>query len=262
MPPSNYRAYKKQYTADDAVAITFDVDWAPDWCVQICYDLCKSAGCGATFFATHDSKVIRSIAHDEMFEVGIHPNFAPDSTQGSNRHEVLNYCTKLFPNATSMRTHRLIQSTALFIELSQNYPKIQNDVSILCPFQPNLSSFLFYTSHTDTSIVRIPYFWEDDIAAYEPSWDWKLFTLRPGMKIFNFHPTFVALNTNTMDPYIQLNNKYKLPQCTEDDFENFINKTKHGTKTFLEECLQYFGGNLSKISDIGNRTRAGLCALR
>jgi len=135
MLPSNYVAYKDGYIASDAVAITFDIDWAPDWCIQLCYDLCKSVDCQATFFATHDSPVIHAIENDEMFEVGIHPNFAHGSTQGSNYDEILKYCTEMFPGAKSIRTYRLEQSTTLYMELSRTYPEIQNDVSILCPHQ-------------------------------------------------------------------------------------------------------------------------------
>jgi hypothetical protein len=246
--PSNYCFYKAGYSNFNDIAITFDIDWAPDWCIQLCYDLCKAAGCRATFFATHDSPAIRKISQDNMFEVGIHPNFAQDSTQGVGYHEVLKYCVDLFPDSISMRTHRLDTSSTLFMELNQNFPKIQNDVSILCPFQPNLSPFVFYSSHTSTGIVRIPYFWEDDIAAYEPSWDWKLFPLRDGLKIFNFHPTFVALNMEKMDSYMKLKQTHTLPQCSENDFKPFTNMAGCGTKTFLEECLRCFGSRIPTIS--------------
>ena len=55
---------------------------------------------------------------------------------------------------------------------------IQYDVSILLPNTPNITPHTFYTSK-DTSLIRIPYFWEDDCEMIIPE------------PIFSFeHPKF------------------------------------------------------------------------
>ena len=55
--------------------LTFDIDWAPDFAVEHCVDICKDNNTSAIFFATHESKIIESLKNDNLFEIGIHPNF-------------------------------------------------------------------------------------------------------------------------------------------------------------------------------------------
>jgi len=116
---------------------------------------------------------------------------------------------------------------------------------------------MLYAGHADAGLLRIPYFWEDDVAACEPSWDWEMFPLRAGLKGFNFHPVLVALNMKTMDQYLKLKETHVLPQCTENDLKNFTNKDGRGTRTFLEECLLNLGRSSITIKEIGNRVRSG-----
>src|SRR5207244_3974947 len=68
----------------------------------------------ATWFVTHMSPAISRLRRNpELFELGIHPNFLPGSTHGDTPDAVLRHCRALVPDAVSMRTHCLVQSTLL-----------------------------------------------------------------------------------------------------------------------------------------------------
>ena len=90
-------------------ALTFDIDWAPDYMILHCLELIESAGYKATFFATHSTPLNKEIV-DRGHNLGIHPNFLPGSSQGSNVEEVISECLNYAPNAWCMRTHSLVQS--------------------------------------------------------------------------------------------------------------------------------------------------------
>ena len=55
-------------------ALTFDIDWAPDFAILHCLELLENAGCKATFFATHNTTLNHEII-DRGHNLGIHPNF-------------------------------------------------------------------------------------------------------------------------------------------------------------------------------------------
>src|SRR4028119_935918 len=100
-------------TSNDAqprVAITLDVDWAPDFVIDSVAETLRRARVKCTWFVTHPSPAVdRLRRHPELFELGVHPNFLPGSTQGATAADVLNYCRRLVPDARSMRTHSLVQ---------------------------------------------------------------------------------------------------------------------------------------------------------
>ena len=98
----------------NACAVTFDVDWAADWMIDRCVGICRRAGVQATFFATHPSDILSDLARDPLFEIGIHPNFLPNSTHGTDPARVLGTCLDLVPDARAMRSHGLYQWASLF----------------------------------------------------------------------------------------------------------------------------------------------------
>jgi hypothetical protein len=54
---------------------------------------------------------------------------------------------------------------------------------------------LFYSS---MRLLRIPYFWEDNDEMFNPAKSWDIHNPKyhvDGLKIFNFHPIYVYLNS-------------------------------------------------------------------
>lgn len=221
-------------------ALTFDVDWAPDWCVEMCMELCRQYQFPATYFITHPSNLIDELGSDPLFEVGIHPNFLSSSTHGSKFDEVMEYCLRLAPNARAMRTHSLVQSSVLYAEICDSYPNIEIDVSLLLPLHPGLQPTELHLGESKRRLIRIPYFWEDDIVALDPNWEWNLpAPPSTGLRVFDFHPTFIALNIDTLDGYDALKGELSgrpLFEATRSQFSRHENFGL-GARTFFEALL-------------------------
>jgi hypothetical protein len=233
-------------------AVTFDIDWAPDWAIQLCADLCRNANIPATFFITNDSPIISDLKHDPNIEVGIHPNFFPDSSQGRNEKEILENCMDWVPEAKSMRIHGLAQSTRLLTQVIEETP-IETDVSLLLPFHTQLAATEIFLGDPPRKLVRLPYFWEDDIVAVWPNWNWSYESVEAGgLKIYDFHPIHIALNTSDMSRYEALKKDLggPLSKASRDEVARFENPNK-GARSFLEQLLESEpASSFHKISDL------------
>ena len=210
--------------------LTFDIDWAPDYMIDYVSDKLKNLKIKSTWFVTHDSPAIQKLKNNSLVEVGIHPNFFSNSTQGKNIDEILKNLKKIIPDAKSIRTHGLLQSTEILLKF-QKYG-IENDVSILLENQPFLE--IHYSKYF--KIKRFPYYWEDDIEMINGcNWnDTQKHFFIEGLKIFNFHPVHIFLNSNSMNNYNELKiNGY--PEIKENKIEK--NKTL-GINTFFENLIE------------------------
>lgn len=240
------------------VAITFDIDWAPDWCVHDCAELVRKARTQATFFVTHSSAILDTLRGDsDRFELGVHPNFLPASTQGSGMHEILDHCISIVPEATAIRTHCLVQSTTLFQVLIDHYSGIEVDVSLLLPFHEGLTATALFLNECRRPLIRLPYLWEDDIAAQWPTFTWNQLPFsNHGLRIYDFHPIHVALNTDTMERYASLKRSCvgrPLHSLSRNDVAPFVNHGE-GARSFLERILGSASAEpLSTVTAIGRR---------
>lgn len=241
----------------DALGITLDIDWAPDWCIERACRILAVHGVNATFFVTHRSPAIDELLDDDRFEVGIHPNFLAHTTQGCSTEEILDHCLAIAPDARAIRAHSLFQSIPLLQLLTSRYPQIDIDVSVFLPFHPDLRPVPWHYHKTGGGLVRLPYYWQDDVAAGWPGWCWD--SLPPesdGLKIFNFHPVLLALNISGLQAYLNLKHHMgsrPLNTASIDDFEPLIHKGV-GDVHFLENVITHFGaGNFRTISEITTR---------
>jgi hypothetical protein len=186
-------------------AITLDVDWAPDDVVDDVAARLIGSAVRATWFVTHASPAIERLGRQpDLFELGIHPNFGMGSTHGDTPEAVLDHCMALVPEARSMRTHGLVQSSAL-LALVRGRTPITTDASLFLP-RARAVETVSYPLATG-ALRRVPYIWEDDAEMYrtEPSWDaWELANRVQGLAVFNFHPIHVALNSADMGAYESL----------------------------------------------------------
>ena len=208
------------------ICLTFDMDWAPDWCVEECVALCRKANVKATFFVTHVSPILESLREDPRFELGIHPNFLPNSSHGDHPGEIMASVLAMVPEARSMRTHALVQSWGLFGLIADFFPRIETDVSLLLPMHPGLQPTDLFAGKSGRRITRLPYFWEDDTFAGFPSWQWQLPPPAAGLRIFDFHPVYLSLNMARMDGYREIKRRLgrrPLYEATRDDFAPFLN---------------------------------------
>ena len=223
--------------------ITLDIDWAPDWMIEYVANILIEKGVKATWFITHASPAIEVIQQrSDIFESGIHPNCMPGSTHGSNEDEVLRHVKKLVPDAISMRTHGLYQSTRFLAKAAVDHG-ISVDVSLFLPKTSNLVEHRL--NWQDARLWRIPYFWEDDIEMFEDDPIWAMSDPRlqvPGLKVFDFHPTYLCLNTDTFNVYEKLKKEKPLPTWDLDFVRPHIGDGP-GPKTMFLELVDHLASS-------------------
>lgn len=243
----------------DEFSISIDIDWAPDFAIEAVANKLIDCQVKCTWFVTHNSAAIKKLAQNSLFELGIHPNFFPLSTQGNNEDEIIQFCLDIVPGAKSVRTHALFQSSRLLKKLREDHGLLI-DSSIFLPYTPNILPHLVSYSHYSKPLVRIPYFWEDDLECYRPDKNWGFDNERffcQGLKIFNFHPTYIYLNIDEMNGYEKLKtdkcSKKPLNQLKEEEFLEYKNMGKGAGTLFnkLVEFIRYYQKNSRTISEIG-----------
>lgn len=258
------------------VALTFDVDWAPDFAIEFVLKLL--GGLKATMFFTHPTPLIAKIRklHPNV-ELGYHPNFFPGGTQGATEAEIMEYGRRLLKKYGSIRTHCLLNSSRHY-ELYAGHG-IRCDSSFIMFKTPYLVPYM-----DGRGILRIPIFWEDDTNA-DAGGDWndldRLLRM-PGLKVFNFHPLYLYMDVDTLAPYRALKKdllKRSIPlnRCTEGDagrprhktgrynlgfFTRLLSKTSGGeiVPYRLDECVRTADALLARNAGLdlpGRRKRIG-----
>lgn len=221
-----------------AKAVTFDIDWAPDFMIRECMEICADGGIPASFYATHPTPILAEIEQDPRFELGIHPNFLPRSSHGSTYDEVMAYCMKLAPRATSMRTHSLYQDSRMFAHIAHAYPQITVDASLFLAGHPNLQRVDLHLGEGRV-IHRLPFYWEDDSFAGMPQSDWtKPPVTTAGLNIFAFHPVHVAINTASMTTYEAMRSKQPNIQSWTKEFTTEYVNDSAGARSFLKGLIE------------------------
>lgn len=236
-----------------SVAITLDIDWAPDFAIDFTADILIDRGVPATWFVTHWSAAVERLRdHQELFELGIHPNLLAGSSHGSSEEEVLDHCLELVPDAVSVRTHGLAQSSAWLTRLITQ-TNILADVSLFVPGAPFLQPVQHWWERQ--SILRLPFFWEDDCEMEKPVPAWnlpELLDVSPGMKILNFHPIHVFLNTSDRAVYEEAKrSSARLYDARLRDLEPLV-QDETGTRSIFVDAADYLalGAMGSRIRDI------------
>lgn len=218
------------------VFITLDIDWAHDEVLWDAIELLEGAGVKATWFITHQTALLEKMRANRKFELGVHPNFNfllnGDNRLGKNAKEVVERLLHIVPEAVSVRSHSLTQNSnllAMFKTLG-----LTHDCNHLIAEQTGiiLKPWLLWNG-----LVRVPFFWEDDLACIEKT-NTPINGLlkRKGLKVFNFHPIHIFLNTESMERY----------ERTRDIHQNPIELIKHryegeGTRTRFLKLLHNCG---------------------
>lgn len=223
--------------------ITIDTDWASQELIAYTAGIFSEHNAKSTWFITNrNPAVLELLRQKELFDVGIHPNFFPGSTQGNTVKEVMDYLLDIAPEAQAMRTHALYQSSHMFRLIIEKYSQIKADVSLFIPYGENLTGHRLYLSPQglQRSIYRMPYIWEDDfeIFAPHPNFEFEISNFsKDGLKIFNFHPIHIALNSNSWDNYMNLKKSYDVSTVDLEDVFKFRNSNGLGAEDFLRGML-------------------------
>jgi len=186
--------------------LTFDVDWAHDEILKDTLNIVEEAPVPATWFVTHTTPVSNDIRALQSQELGLHPNFNPlldgVSNNSHNAEKIVKALLDIVPEAKSIRSHSMTQSSRL-LDLFQT-SGLTHEVNHFIPHHAGieLKPWVLWNR-----LCKIPYFWEDDvhvlydsigIAQTDPA---ELATKVGGLKVFDFHPIHVFLNTESLERY-------------------------------------------------------------
>lgn len=214
--------------------LTIDIDWAHDDILADTIDLVEAFHVPATWFVTHDTPLLQRLRGNLDFELGIHPNFnfllGGDGRAGRDASEVVERLLAIVPEAKSVRSHSTTQSSGLL------------DLFTRCELTHECNSFIPVQSGIElkpwllwSGLTRVPYFWEDDVACLYGSPDagrMSELVKLAGIKVFDFHPIHVFLNTENMARYEQTRGLHQSPR------ELLVHRCKgDGTRTRFLELL-------------------------
>lgn len=223
-----------QDNVSENVYLTFDIDWASDEVLNYTLDILEENNSCATFFVTHETILLNRIRGNSNFELGIHPNFNfllnGSHEKGSDYKEVIQKLMDIVPEAKSVRSHSMTQSSYIleaFKEFGLSHD-CNHFISVISEIE--LKPWMLWNG-----LIRCPYFWEDDVHYTEKD-DYSIEQLlqRNGLKIFDFHPIHVYLNTEDAK-------RYEISRAYHRNF-NQLNKFRfkgYGTENILLEIIEY-----------------------
>lgn len=212
-----------------SVLLTFDQDWAPTWLVKTTLDVFNISE--GVFFITDnaDSELI-SYLNQRGLQIGIHPNFDQcfDKSMVATRVRDL---LKLAPYSNSFRAHRLHTSNLINEYISCEFPQLQNDFSHLTY---GLESSVSPHPTKYGQMKKFVMSWEDDVALKdELSPNFLKICKNFRLSIFDFHPIHLYLNTSNLESYELMKEAVNLPNASESEILNFVNKSNFGVGDFL-----------------------------
>jgi hypothetical protein len=179
--------------------ITLDVDWAHDEVFGHAIDLVEEAGICATWLITHESGCLERLTSNPLFEVGIHPNFngllsgEAAGLQAPPR-EIISDLLRFVPEARVVRSHSLAYSSRLsdiFLESGLTHD--------LNSYIPSDAAKFISPWKLPNGQIRVPSRWEDDLEfPIKAVPDWSRWG---GVRVLNFHPIHLFLNTESLRRY-------------------------------------------------------------
>ncbi len=95
--------------------------------------------------------------------------------------------------------------------------------------------------HNNKLLLRLPFFWEDDLECLRPTPTWQLEHLiktGKGMKIINLHPIHIYLNTVHLEHYTTIKTTVHFTDALDADLLPFV-RVGHGPRMLLEQIVAY-----------------------
>lgn len=108
------------------VFVTIDLDWASEVVIEETMNWFSQFNIPVTVFATHDSRAI--VERMDRIEVGLHPYFSPNSSQGSNSEEVIENLSQISTNIPVYRSHRFLDSNQIREHMAKMGMKASSNV--------------------------------------------------------------------------------------------------------------------------------------
>jgi hypothetical protein len=207
-------------TWEKTLFLTIDVDWAADTVLNETIAILEDAGVAATFFITHPTSTLERLRTNPKFELGIHPNFNPllegKSEAGTNAVDVISDLMNLVPEARSVRSHSMTQSSRILDLFEER--GLTHDCN---HFIPRNSGIVLRPYRHWNGMIRVPYCWEDDVALlYNDKLDLSASYRSRSLKVFDFHPIHISLNTTSIEQYEKTREVHRSKEQLNDYISN------------------------------------------
>lgn len=209
------------------ISITVDTDWAPDLILEYTLNLLSISGINATFFCTN--------ATDCDFgdhEQAIHPNFTSMDLDGHIARMM-----EIFPDAKGLRSHSLFFSERMRPVLAKKGIQYCSNVMLFkhphlepCMMAPSILEFPIYFMDTFNLIMKgsSSTFAHD---LHKHSID--------GMKVYDFHPIHIFMNTCSIEHYDSFKQFYQKPEI----LKQYVNTEKYGIRDYFTDLIKYISVN-------------------
>ncbi len=233
-----------------SVYVTMDMDWANDGVLADTVTLAEKLNIPVMLFVTHDTPMLSKLRAHPLFDLGIHPNFLPQLNGQAVKsfQETLREMLELVPEAKVVRCHALADATPILT--TARAMGFLADMNLFIPLSSGISLHPF---RHFSGLKRLPFFYEDDAWALEPdapSPEHHLSDDEASLKIFNFHPIHLFLNTENMDRY----NRARPFYHDFDGLKPFVNHGEgFGARDFLLRITELAGKNgirFGRISEL------------
>jgi hypothetical protein len=205
--------------------LTFDVDWAPEFMIDDLRELLAAYPVPVTTFCTHPSDATRRLLALPGAETAIHPNFLG----GRPEAEVLAALLEHYPASRGVRNHVLYYHSRLLpLYHQRGLQYLSNDLLFL---QPGIEPYYDWSG-----LVRLPIYWEDDVHCvyFDAQFDaGRLAMETPGLKVLNFHPVHVYLNSSDLLAYQRVKEQIRDPAAAAP-----LRRGGKGIRTLLIELLE------------------------
>lgn len=231
---------KNQEKPNSKICISIDVDWSPKELLQDTLQLLDEYGVKATIFCT-DNVEKEEFNLLKNHEIGIHPNITSVETV----EEKIKALKKMFPESKCIRNHCLIHNT----KFNEIYKK--NGLT----FSSNYFHFMqaeIKKLNMPSGITEIPVFFMDDLYLNMNQEKIKninecqsLFSISNinlnsfGLKVFDFHPIHIFMNTNSLKFYDSIKKDYHNYKKLK---KKVVTKSK-GIRNIFIELLEFIRSN-------------------
>ena len=159
-------------------------------------------------------------------ELAWHPSFLGTADD----EEVVEEMARLFPDCSGVRSHALFFHSRLApMYLNRGIRYLAHDLRFV---EPSLAPSMHWSG-----LVSVPGFWEDDVHSlyFDGDFDPDLVDLdASGLKVFDFHPIHLHLNTDRMARYEGARADIEAGR----GLDRHVNTETYGSRTFLVDVVR------------------------
>tara|TARA_Y100001968_G_scaffold308547_1_gene327470 strand:+ start:726 stop:1457 length:732 start_codon:yes stop_codon:yes gene_type:complete len=227
-------------------SLTLDIDWAPDEVIEYALEPIISLQIPATIFCTHDSEYLKYIFNKYTFiEAAIHPNFVPliNQTKSKTIYQIIDNILSIYPNSIGVRSHGHVVSSSI-LEYYQ-LVGLKYESGIYTTSSSNITPLDYNQNFT-----RIPHMFQDDaqlIRKLGLEFD-KLDLYSQGLKVFDFHPSHLFINTKSIAHYQSSKAFYHQPQ----KLLSMRNNSSLGIKDIFDNLIKFLAINRKYTNNLKN----------